>query len=241
MATPSPAPRACLTGARLGTLTPTPLPEGEGLGSARLFPLYLWERGTEGVRGPRKHLSGALGLALLGALLLGSPSARADEPSRPAQSALPSPIAKPPSTIWYGWEPLIASLGTQALPLALLYKQPLTALALGTLLSPVTTFVMHEMHGDTTKGYVSVAVSYAMIVGGGVVGAKVACGDHLARRCGVNGALIGAILGGSSAIVLDAVTLAWGKPAPEPPKRTGLWTSVAPLPGGVMLGVGGAF
>jgi hypothetical protein len=51
---------ACLTGARLGTLTPTPLPEGEGLGSARSFPLYLRERGTEGVREPRKRLVNTL-------------------------------------------------------------------------------------------------------------------------------------------------------------------------------------
>ncbi len=40
-----------------GALTPTPLPEGEGLGSAaRIFPLSLWERGTEGVREPRSSL-----------------------------------------------------------------------------------------------------------------------------------------------------------------------------------------
>jgi hypothetical protein len=40
----------------LGTLTPTPLPKGEGLGAARNFPLYLRERGTEGVREPRGRL-----------------------------------------------------------------------------------------------------------------------------------------------------------------------------------------
>ena len=190
-------------------------------------------------------LSPALGLALLGAVLLGSPCARADEPWRPAVSTRPSPIASPPPQIWYGWETLGAGLATQALPLAILHEQPLTGLVLGTLLSPVTTFVMHEMHGDTTKAYVSVAVSYGMIVGGGVVGAKVACGDHLARRCGVDGALIGMILGGSSAIVLDAAALAWGRPAlaptPAPTKRVGFLPMATPVQGGAMLGVVGAF
>jgi hypothetical protein len=54
---PSPGGRGArkLPGARLGTLTRAPLPEGEGLGSARIFPLYLRERGTEGVREPRRR------------------------------------------------------------------------------------------------------------------------------------------------------------------------------------------
>jgi hypothetical protein len=46
--------------AGLGTLTPTPLPEGEGLGTARIFPLYPRERGTEGVREPRRRLVNTL-------------------------------------------------------------------------------------------------------------------------------------------------------------------------------------
>ncbi len=190
-------------------------------------------------------LSRALRLALLGAALLGSPSTRADETWRPAISTQPSPIASSPPTIWYGWETLVAGLATQALPLAILHKQPLTGLVLGTLLSPATTFVMHEMHGDKTKAYVSVAVSYGMIVGGGVVGAKIACGDHLARRCGVNGALVGMTLGGSSAIVFDAVTLAWGRPAPgptpAPAKRMGFLPMATPVEGGAMFGVVGLF
>lgn len=190
-------------------------------------------------------LSPALGLALLGAALLGSPSARADEPWRPAVSTRPAPIASPPPKIWYGWETLGAGLATQALPFAILRDQPLAGLVLGTLLSPLTTFVVHELHGDKTQAYVSVAVGYGMIVGGGVVGAKVACGDHLARSCGVDGALIGMILGGSSAIVLDAVTLAWGRPEPaptaSPTKRVGLLPMAMPVQGGAMLGVVGAF
>ena len=52
--------RVCLAGAALGTLTPTPLPKVEGLGTARIFPLYLWERGTEGVREPRSGLQNNL-------------------------------------------------------------------------------------------------------------------------------------------------------------------------------------
>lgn len=187
-------------------------------------------------------LSRALGLALLGALLLGSPRARAGEPlPLGALPAPPPPVAMRPPTIWYGWETLLVGLGSQALPLALLHEQPVTALMIGTLISPLSTMSMHVIHGDTTKAYVDVSVSYAMIAGGGVLGAKLMCGDHLNRRCAVEGALWGMILGGSSAVVLDAAALAWGRPAPEPPKRAGLWPSVAPLPGGGMLGVGGVF
>ncbi len=44
-----PRPWACSTGVRRGTLTPTPLPEGEGLGTARIFP-STFGRGDRGVR-----------------------------------------------------------------------------------------------------------------------------------------------------------------------------------------------
>src|SRR5512132_1850549 len=51
---------ARLTCAKLGALTPTPLPAGEGLGTARIFPLSPRERGTEGVREPRSGLPNKL-------------------------------------------------------------------------------------------------------------------------------------------------------------------------------------
>jgi hypothetical protein len=101
---------------------------------------------------------------------------------------------------------------------------------------------MHMMHGDEVKAYVSIPLSYAMIAGGGALAAKLECGPGSKTPCVARAAVEGVILGGMSAVVLDAVALAWGHPAPpEPVKKAVLWPSITPVQGGVALGIGGTF
>ncbi|MEP7124669.1 MAG: hypothetical protein ABJE95_27320 [Byssovorax sp.] len=188
----------------------------------------------------------APGLALLGALLLISPGARAQwaapgEPARRPIAAPPRPISPPP-VIWYGWETLLTGAAAYLLPLAVLKKDFEAGLVLGSLLSPFTTMSMHMIHGDEVKGYVSLPLSFAMVAGGGALAAKLECKEPTTKACVTNAVFEGMILGGLSAVVLDAATLAWGRPAPaEPVKKAVLWPSVTPLQGGAAVGIGGAF
>jgi hypothetical protein len=211
----------------------------------------------------------AIALSLLGASLVGSFSfhARADAtappalqvaaaptptpplaspplpPTPPPPAAAPAPPAKPHRVIWYGWEPLVGAAGMMAISFAFLHNQPLTALTVGSLLSPVTTITMHNLHGEHVKGYVSLGLSYGMIAGGGVLGAKLGCGEPAREKCAVYGALTGMILGSLNAVIFDATVLAWGAPAPDStaPKKAQLWPAVMPLPSGAALGLGGTF
>ena len=195
-----------------------------------------------------------LGLSLLAAVLTASLHARADDSlslaprSSPATIPPPAPPApipaqKPSGVRWYGWETLLLGAAITVLPMGLTQKEPGTGLLLGAVLSPLTTLTVHKMHGDDVKGWVSLGASYAMIAGGGVLGAKLACGSHPYDRCEVKGIFPGLILGGVSAFVLDAAALAWGGPEiKDPPaQKAVLLPSVVPLPGGVSLGVVGAF
>jgi hypothetical protein len=207
------------------------------------------------MRRPMAKLPPALGLAWLAAVLLGSPRAHADEPApglRVAAGAsiqplpippLPPPPPKPvshPRVIWYGWETLATGAAAYLLPLALLKNE--TGLVLGSVLSPLTTMSMHTLHGDVVKAYVSVPLSYAMVAGGGALAAKLECGPLSKHGCVANAVFAGMILGGLSAVVLDAATLAWGRPVNEPPvKKAMIWPSVAPLQGGATLSIGGTF
>ena len=147
---------------------------------------------------------------------------------------------------WYGWETLIVSGGTIVLPLALLHSQPQTGLLIGTIISPLATMSIHMIHGDDVKGYVSAPLSYAMIGGGGALAAALVCGAHSRQGCVNRWAFTGMILGGVSAVVLDAVALAWGGPplvAPDqtPVKKAVLLPFVEPLQGGAAVGLGGTF
>jgi hypothetical protein len=196
-------------------------------------------------------LSPALGLALLGALLLRSPRANAQGPApfapiapvAPQRQIAPPPRPiSPPPTIWYGWETLLAGAAAYLLPLALLKSEPETGLLLGSIFSPLTTMSMHMIHGDEVKAYVSIPLSYAMVAGGGALAAKLECSAASPKPCVANAVFEGMILGGLSAVVLDAAVLAWGRPAfPEPVKKAVLWPSITPLHGGVAVGLGGAF
>jgi hypothetical protein len=144
--------------------------------------------------------------------------------------------------IWYGWETLLGGAAAYILPLAVLKSQPQVGLVMGASFSPLTTLTMHMIHGDDVKGYVSFGVSYAMIAGGGALGAKLTCGPHGKDGCTARGVFNGMILGGLAAIVLDAAALAWGGPAvPTPPKKAVLWPSVVPVTGGATVGIGGTF
>lgn len=195
----------------------------------------------------------ALALLLLGATLAGvSPARAADTASPPLQPApawaplqeppLPAPAFKPPRVIWYGWESLSGYAAMTSVTFALLRNEPLLAVSFGSALSPLTTLTMHMLHGDDTKGYVSVGVSYGMIIAGGVIGGRVACGGHGNTSCVSSGVLAGVTLGGASAVILDAAFLAWGAPVPDPPaQKARLWPSVVPLPGGAAVGLGGTF
>ena len=197
----------------------------------------------------------ALGPTLLAALLLGSPRASAAEPAPipllppPAlhQVAVPIPLPPPapvpaPPVIWYGWETLLTGAAAYVLPLALLENQPKTGLLLGSIFSPLTTMSMHMIHGEEVKAYVSLPLSYAMVAGGGALAAKLECGPSSEKRCVVDAVFTGMILGGISAVVLDAVALAWGPPAfPPPVKKAVLVPSLTPLPGGAAVGLGGTF
>ncbi|MEO5729812.1 MAG: hypothetical protein ABI134_34525, partial [Byssovorax sp.] len=155
----------------------------------------------------------------------------------------PAPARKPPRVRWYGWETLLMGAAVLVLPLRITPKSPETGLLLGAALTPLTTLTAHMMHGDKVKGWVSLGASYAMIAGGGVLGWKVACGSHSHQGCAVRAIFPGLILGGVSAVVLDAVALAWGGPPVDdrPARKAVILPSVVPLPGGVSLGVGGTF
>jgi hypothetical protein len=199
-------------------------------------------------------LSPALGLSLLGALVLGAPRARADEPVPPVPAAPLAPSAPQPNLVpppapspvhphmkWYGWETMALGGAIILWPLAL-RGDPQVELLIGTILSPCSTMSIHLTHGDDVKAYVSGSVSYAMIAGGGALSAALVCGPHSRDGCTERWAFTGMILGGASAVVLDAVTLAWGGPhLPTPVKKAVLWPSVVPLPGGAAVSVGGTF
>ena len=157
----------------------------------------------------------------------------------------PSPRSRPiraVPVIWYGWETLLTGAAAYVLPLALLKNSPETGLLLGAVFSPLTTMSMHMIHGEEVKAYLSLPLSYAMVAGGGALAAKLECGPTSPKPCVANAVFTGMILGGISAVVLDAAALAWGPPAsPQPVKKAVLWPSVAPLRGGVALGLGGTF
>jgi hypothetical protein len=144
--------------------------------------------------------------------------------------------------IWYGWETLVSGAAMFILPLAVLKKDPVTGLLLGSVFSPLTTMTMHVLHGDTVKAYVSIPLSYAMIAGGGALAARLECSPGSKQGCVADAVFAGMILGGASAVVLDAAALAWGAPAlPDAPKKAAFWPSVVPLPGGAAAGIGGTF
>jgi hypothetical protein len=104
---------------------------------------------------------------------------------------------------------------------------------------------MHVIHGDDVKAYVSAPVSYAMMGGGAALAAALVCGPRSREGCTARWAFTGIILGGASAVVLDAVALAWGGPplmAPTPVKKKArLLPFVVPLQGGAAAGIGGTF
>ena len=154
------------------------------------------------------------------------------------------PISSPQKTIRYGWETLLTGAAAYLLPLALLRNE--TGLVLGSVFSPLTimsmSMSMHMMHGDDVKAYVSIPLSYAMVAGGGALAARLECSHASAKPCVANAVFVGMILGGLSAVGLDAAALAWGRPAfPEPVEKAVLWPSIAPLQGGVTVGIGGTF
>ncbi len=193
---------------------------------------------------------GRIQIALVVALSVVSAArtARADEPDdvgprRPA----PSPDRQVVQTHWYGWQIMVSDgvalglgLSANAKP-EVLVPASLSTYAFG-------GAIVHAMHGNVGPAFGSVALRVVTPVVGVLGGAFVECiatpaKSPLAPCEPGTGAAIGGVLGGVTAIVLDAAVLGRERETTtkREPARGFLSPGVAPTRGGVAGTVTGTF
>jgi hypothetical protein len=176
---------------------------------------------------------------VLAVAVLAPRSAHAEEPS-------PSPSPPPPTTQWYGWQTLTvdgASLLTAPLGVGigglvlggpivhLVHERPLAALAslgLRTVLPVVGGYIGRNAAGNCTKEREP----------GDILGP---CFMH-----GLDELVVGALIGVSIAVAVDASALAYAPATPaerpsDKPRVTSVAPSIDPVTRSASLGLGGTF
>jgi hypothetical protein len=190
----------------------------------------------------------SLALALL--LLTPTPAPAA----LPVMVELPSepPPPRPPVTssprrpaTWYGWQTLLAGGAADLLVLLGTSTKAPPIAWIGLMELPLTGAVVHDLHGETGRGYASFGLGLALAAAGGVIDVAVRCsGMRGAAGCGASEALRGAFLGANAAVLVDAFGLAWARAHGTRPSQSGgvkLAPSFAFAPGASTLGIVGGF
>lgn len=169
-----------------------------------------------------------------------SSAARADEP---AIASRPPP--RPPS--WYGRELLLADGIALLLVATCAETIPQGGHATARrCIAPLTIAgpAVHLSHDRIDRAAFSLGLRLALPLAGGLIGSRFPCKDADGHPCFIGYEFAGALVGAAAAMVVD-LAIAYepsGPPSPAPPRRAAcLAPSLAPIPGGFAIGVGGWF
>jgi len=163
-----------------------------------------------------------------------------------------APPEIPPPRVWYGWEILVPAAVINGIGVlgAANGNQGLAWSGIAALSTPGP--VIHALHGDTRKGIMSLGLNLTGAAAGALLGGLLAPCPRPPRSAEVQVCWpleqiwLGAFIGLQTAVVMDAMTLAWGKPlapgwAGIPKRRLAVTPSFVVGPGGSAVGVVGRF
>lgn len=198
--------------------------------------------------------------ALLGSLALPA-TARAAEPTAPAEESSPAATPTPASVRWYGWQPLVVDLGSIATKVG-------GGFVRGAGTAPIEIVggagyvlgapLIHLAHGQADKAGVSIALRTLVPGVGALVGvllASIAFPNGTVSQSGDSvsavdksvyqalGGFIGFGAGAVAGIVVDDVVVAKEKAAPPAPpdSHPTIEPRVVGVRGGATFGIGGTF
>ena len=154
---------------------------------------------------------------------------------------------------WYGYQTLLADGVSMGLLVPGVVYNSSTPGLLGLAGLAVGAPVIHLLHRQPARALGSLAARVGLFFLGGVIGAGIhgcptptplADGRVPESDC-IPGAIVGALVGGVAASVLDGVVFAHEPVEPRPPRPARAGTpalvGIRALPGGAMLAVGGWF
>ncbi|MBK9034205.1 MAG: hypothetical protein IPL61_23575 [Myxococcales bacterium] len=174
------------------------------------------------------------------AILVAASAAQADPPADPPPADPPPPAESAPTvTASYGYQIVLGEFAGVALVGVAAVTGSTTVVTVGAGAWALGVPAIHAFHGNPGRAVASLALRQGLLWSGLLIGGTLPCeGGGEERNCHIGGALAGAAIGYGAAVLIDAVVLA--RERRPGPART--WTpTVAAAPGGVSLGVVGAF
>jgi hypothetical protein len=180
-----------------------------------------------------------LGATLLAIAAVTSGAARADEPTTMTIGSRPPP--RPPS--WYGRDLLIAD-GLGLLLAATCGAtipeggHPIARRCIAPLM--IGGPAVHLSHDRLDRAALSLGFRIALPLAGGLIGSRFPCKDADGRPCFIGYEFAGALVGAAAAMVVD-LAIAFEPSGPPPRRAVSLAPSLAPIPGGFAIGLGGWF
>jgi hypothetical protein len=165
----------------------------------------------------------------------------------------PGPIAQE-RRYWYGWQTLIvdgASVVTAVL-VSIPPSHPMLGMPLGGLGLVLGGPIVHWAHGNTEKGFASLAILLATSAVGGAIGVGVSCAARFVEPCSdgedgwwgrLAGVAVGFPVGAAVGAAIDVSVLAYGTRAEvaSPARRVSVLPALDVGRDRVVLGLGGTF